>query len=139
MTPESMAALHARAMTVPRPWTATEIRGLLDTAGVFAVGDDAGFALGRVVLDEAELLTIAVDPERRRQGLGRRWLAAFEAEARSRGAALSHLEVAAGNATALGLYESAGYERAGRRKGYYAAPDGTRDDAILLRKPLAGA
>ena len=58
MTPEAMAALHARTMTTPRPWSREEFAALLGSPGVFAVGEPTGFALGRVVLDEAELLTL---------------------------------------------------------------------------------
>jgi GNAT superfamily N-acetyltransferase len=79
-----MAALHAAAMTVPRPWTEAEFAALLSTPGTFATGDATAFALGRAILDEAELLTIATHPGRRRRGLGRACLAAFEAEARAR-------------------------------------------------------
>lgn len=134
-----MAALHAAAMTTPRPWTEFEFTALLATPGTFAVTEAAGLALGRVVLDEAELLTLAVHPDRRRAGLGRRCLAAYEAEAERRGATVSHLEVAAGNGAAIALYEAAGYGLAGRRRGYYEAPDGRREDALLYRKTLGPA
>jgi [ribosomal protein S18]-alanine N-acetyltransferase len=131
-----MAALYAAAMTGSRPWSAAEIRALLAQPGTFAVGDASAFALGRVVLDEAELLALTTNPDRRRQGLGRARLAAFEAEARARGAHTAFLEVAADNLAALSLYDIAGYRRAGRRGGYYRRADGPAVDALLLRKPL---
>lgn len=139
MTPGQMAALHARAMTIPRPWTAREFADLLASQTVFFTGGPAGFALGRTVLDEAELLTLAVDPDRRREGLGRSCLAAFEAEARGRGAVSCHLEVAADNIAAASLYEGAGYVRTGVRQRYYAVPGSGAIDAHLYRKILAGA
>ena len=143
MTPAEMAALHAAAMTTPRPWSEAEFAALLAQPGVFvttgATGDAAAFALGRVVLDEAELLTIATHPDHRRRGLGRARLAAFEAEAAARGARTAHLEVAAGNAAALALYEGAGYARTGLRRGYYVAASGPAADAILLAKPLSAS
>lgn len=139
MTPDAMAALHARAMTTPRPWTGAEFGALLATPGTFAVGDDAGFALGRVVLDEAELLTLAVDPARWRQGIGRSRLAGFEQQAHALGAALAHLEVACHNLPAIALYTAAGWTEAGRRRGYYRTPDGGTEDALLFRKILAPA
>jgi ribosomal-protein-alanine N-acetyltransferase len=131
-----MAALHAAAMTLPRPWTAAEFTALLAAPGTFVVGDLAAFAAGRTVLDEAELLTLATHPLHRRQGLGRARLDAFEAEAAARGARTAHLEVAADNAPALALYEARGYRRVGLRRGYYRGPDGAAVDALLLRKSL---
>ncbi len=94
-----------------------------------------GFALGRVVLDEAELLTIAVAKHTRRQGLGRKCLTDFEAEAARLGARLAHLEVAATNEAALALYSKAGWQQTGMRRAYYKSPEG-RIDAILMQKTL---
>lgn len=137
MTPEQMAALHARAFAGGgRAWTASEFATLLGSPHVFAVGDACAFALGRVAADEAELLTIATDPAHRRAGLGRRALCAFERRARQRGAALAHLEVAADNRPALALYAAAGFAETGRRTGYYLRGAG-RVDAVLMRKFLS--
>jgi ribosomal-protein-alanine N-acetyltransferase len=137
VTPEDLAALHAACFTTPRPWSAAEFAALGDSPGVFLCGDETGFALGRVIAGEAELLTLAVHPAARRRGLGRRWLDAFEAAARSRAAADAFLEVAADNAAALRLYQRAGYTVAGRRKAYYTPPAGPRIDALVMRKTLA--
>jgi ribosomal-protein-alanine N-acetyltransferase len=134
-----MAALHAAAMTTPRPWSAAEFADLLATPGTFATGDERAFALGRVILDEAELLTIATHPEQRRRGLGRTMLAAFESEARDRGATIAHLEVAADNVPAIALYEAGGYRGTGLRRGYYRSADGARIDAVLMAKALPAA
>ena len=110
-----------------------EFAGLLESPLVFAVGDARAFALGRVIADEAELLTLACDPAYRRKGLGRARLAGFEAEARARGAVTAFLEVAADNLPAHALYEAADYAEVARRAGYYAL--GTVD-ALILRKAL---
>lgn len=134
-----MAALHAAAMTYPPPWNETDFAALLAAPGTFAVGDSRAFALGRVVVDEVELLTIATHPEHRRKGLARGTLAAFEAEALARGARTAHLEVAAGNTAARGLYEAAGYRQTGLRRGYYRLPEGGRMDALLMTKTLPAA
>lgn len=133
MTPETLAALHARAFAGQgRAWSAAEFAGLLAGPGVFVAGDSRALALGRVVAGEAELLTLATDPSCRREGRARACLATFEAAARARGAEAVFLEVAEDNAAALSLYERAGFSRMARRKGYYA---GGRD-AIVMRKPL---
>ncbi|MFD0978352.1 GNAT family N-acetyltransferase [Tropicimonas aquimaris] len=136
MTPDQLADLHASCFESPRPWSAMEFAQLLDSERVFLCSDEAGVALGRVVADEAELLTLAVAPEARRSGVGRELMARFEATASSRGACSAFLEVSAENAPAIALYETSGYLRAGQRRGYYAAPDGRRIDALLFSKSL---
>ena len=135
MTPEALARLHAAAAP-DRPWSAAEFRGLLISPAVFALGDDRAMALGRVVADEAELLTIATHPDHRRGGLARGLLSAFERTARWRGARRGFLEVSDDNRAARALYASAGWREAGLRRGYYPRPDGRRADALLLAKSL---
>ena len=137
MTPEALAALHARCFTLPRPWSAAEFSALLGGRGVFLLEEAHEFLLGRALAGEAELLTLAVAPEGRRLGLGRRLLAGFEAGAAARGATEAFLEVAADNVPALALYQGAGWAEAGRRRGYYRRADGPAVDAVILRKVLA--
>lgn len=136
MTPADLAALHARSFTTPRPWSEAEFAGFLASPLCFLCSEPSGFALGRVIADEAELLTIAVDPHARRTGAGRRLLQAFEAEAQTRGATTAFLEVASDNAPARGLYASGGWAESGLRKGYYHAPDGARIDAVVMCRSL---
>lgn len=141
MTPDALAALHRSCFTTPRPWSETEFAALLADPLVFMVAADApcyGFALGRAVAGEAELLTLAVLPALRRQGLGRSLLAAFEARAAEAGASDAFLEVASDNGAALALYQSAGWQRRGLRRGYYCHPDGASVDAVVMGKPLRG-
>ncbi|MXQ09636.1 GNAT family N-acetyltransferase [Alphaproteobacteria bacterium GH1-50] len=136
MTADELARIHTAAMTVPPPWSAVTFRGFLSFPGAILAFEAGGFALGRVIADEAELLTIAVHPEARRRGIARRCLAAFELEAPAKGASRAFLEVAASNAPARRLYEGFGYEEVGRRRGYYDRPDDDADDAILMAKDL---
>ena len=151
MTVQALAALHARAMTVPGPWSAEAIAGLLDTHGCFLVTiPDAGeadgahsppqpikaFAMGRIAAGEVELLTIAVDPSAQGQGVGRACLHKFEAECRNRQATDIFLEVAEQNAPALGLYRSEGFGEDGVRKAYYRVKGAPPVDAILMSKAL---
>ena len=126
-----MAALHAASITVPRPWTAAEFAVLLAAPGVFLLDEVDGLAVGRLVADEAELLTLAVRPDARRRGTGRRLLAAFEARAARGGAGRAFLEVAEDNGAARALYAGAGYGEVGRRPGYYGGAD-----ALVLAKGL---
>ena len=83
--------------------------------------------------EQADVQTIAVEPEFRGQGLGRRLMKRLIAEARVLAAAEMFLEVRADNPVAQRLYESLGFESIDRRKAYYQ-PDGV--DALVLRSPL---
>jgi ribosomal-protein-alanine N-acetyltransferase len=140
VTPEVLAALHARCFRTPKPWSAADFSGFLaDSLCFLLVEGDAGFLLGRAVAGEAELLTLAVAPDARRRGLGRKLVARFLYQARLRGADSAFLEVSAENAAAMALYESAGFAQSGRRSGYYRTPDGTRVDALVMHRELAAA
>ncbi|SLN22308.1 ribosomal-protein-alanine N-acetyltransferase [Roseovarius litorisediminis] len=137
MTPEQMAHLHARAFaSLGRAWSASEFADLLESPLCFGVGDARAFALGRVIGDDAELLTLATDPDHRRLGLARARLTAYETTAAERGATRTFLEVAQNNAAALALYLAAGYTETARRKNYYQTPDNSRVDALILQKQL---
>jgi len=138
MTPAALARLHALAFRTPPPWSAGAFADLLNGPGVFLLTADGGFLLARAVADEAEILTLAVDPARRRQGIARRLLADFDAGATARGAVRAFLEVAADNAPARALYLGAGWHQIGIRKGYVRRPDGPDIDALILtRDPSA--
>ena len=130
---EAMALLHAAAFPVPERWSAAAFATQLALPGVFGLLDErGGFALARVIADEAELLTIAVHPEARRLGLGRALLKAVLAEAARCGAETVFLEVAKANAPARALYAGLAFAPVGHRSGYYAS-----DDALVLRRVVA--
>lgn len=139
MRPAALAALHARCFTTPRPWSEAEFAELLESPHAFLVTAPGGFLLGRVIAGEAELLTVAVAPESRRRGTGRALLQAFAEAARARAAETAFLEVAEDNAPARALYRAAGWAEAGRRRGYYHAPDGRAVDALILTLPMGPA
>jgi len=136
VTPEDLSALHARCLAVPRPFSASEFSDLLTAPHNFLVTGGLGFALGRAVAGDAELLTLVVDPDQRRAGLGRRLLERFEAAAGQRDAVRAFLEVAANNVAARQLYLTAGYRESGLRRAYYRLPGGTPVDAIVMHKAL---
>ncbi len=136
---QALAALHARAFD--HPWLVTAIADLLAGEGVIGLmADDAtgplGFVLARVVASEAEILTIAVDPNHRRSGLGQTLLAAASDLATQQGGEALFLEVSIDNQAALALYEKAGFVRVGLRRGYYTGADGQTIDALVLRRNL---
>jgi len=132
MTADQMAALHALCFTTPRPWRADEFTDLLSATGCILVTRDEGFALGRAIAGEAELLTIAVHPDHRRKGIARDVLSEFLTKAAEQGAQNVFLEVAQPNHAAQALYQAAGFERIGQRKVYYKTPQGAHIDALIL-------
>jgi [ribosomal protein S18]-alanine N-acetyltransferase len=134
VTTADLARLHAACFTVPRPWTEAEILSLSAPPYGVLLQDGAGFLIGRIVAAEAEVLTLAVDPATRRQGIGARLVADFLEQARSRGAIDVFLEVAADNLPAQALYHAAGFAESGRRRGYYRQADGTPLDAIVMAR-----
>ncbi len=123
-------------------WTRSQCAGILPMAGVSLIiardphsDETLGFSLSRGVADEAELLLLAVVPERHRQGIGSRLLDDFMDGARARGAARVHLEVREGN-PAVAMYRAAGFCPVGRRRNYYRADDGRHYDALTLARTL---
>jgi len=129
----ALSAIHSRAFASDEFWDERIIAGQLSQPGVFGLLDErGGMLLARLGADEAEILTIAVVPERRQQGLGGALIQAAAAEARARGAVKLFLEVSTRNPAARGLYQQLGFAQVGRRKGYYA--DGS--DALVLSKDL---
>ena len=136
----AMAAAHVASFD--EPWGADEIAALLEGPGGFAqlvrdpqTGAVAAFILARAVADEAEVLTLAVDPAHRRAGVGRTLVEAAAVIAAAAGARALFLEVASDNDAALALYRSAGFARVGQRPGYYRRGAGAVD-ALVLRRDL---
>lgn len=137
--PEDLAAVLAveRASFGPAAWTETMFQAEFEReGGVFLVlerdGAVVGHAVGRLVIDEAEVLELAVHPGLRRLGLGALLLRTLEDALAAAGAATIWLEVRADNAAAKALYTGAGYAKTGLRRRYY--PDG--QDAVLMSRPL---
>ena len=91
-------------------------------------GKIVGYALGRVVADEAELLKICVLSEWRKQGIAEKMLVRLLGKMRENGAAACFLEVRSKNAPALALYEKLGFQKIALRRDYY--PD---DDAVVMK------
>jgi [ribosomal protein S18]-alanine N-acetyltransferase len=141
MTPDALAALHARCFTTPPPWSAASFATLLTDRNSFVATDplERAFVIGRVIAGEAELLTLATAPEARRSGLGRTLMARFDAEARAKGAKTAFLEVAEDNAPARILYSACGWVQTGRRPAYYVGENGAPVAALILCKSLVSA
>lgn len=113
-----LAALHEVTFRGGEVWDATSFADLLSMQGTEAVialinNNPAGFILSRTVLDETEILTLAVHPDFRRRGIGRFLVKNVLAKGKV------FLEVAVCNNPAVGLYEQCGFVKAGFRRGYY--------------------
>ena len=121
-------------------WTRGQCLGIMAMPGVWLVlaeldGAPAGFALSRIIADEAELLLLATLPQVRRRGVAGALLRAVEADAVASGAAALHLEVRSGN-DAIRLYTSAGFAKVGVRRDYYRGNGGQIFDAYTFRRDL---
>ena len=119
-----IAALHVRLFDPP--WDEDSIGRLIEhpaaAAFVAQVREPkavAGFVIGQIAADQAEILSIGVAPEWQRRGIARQMVEGL------------FLEVAADNTAALRLYEGLGFAVAARRKGYYDRPGGAPVDALI--------
>jgi len=134
-----LADLHDAAFSPQgdRSWSAGEFRQLVESPGIevfFAHQGDRplGFMMVRTICDEAELISIGVDPACRKRGVGGRLLdAAIQALASAKVGSF-FLEVREDNAPAIRLYESRGFRQSGRRPEYYQTQSGSRVDALCL-------
>ncbi len=131
----ALAALHATSFPEPERWDARAIAAQLTLPGTIAlITPPAGMILLRALAGEAEILTLAIAPPYRRQGLARALLAVAITAAREHRASRLYLEVAARNLAARALYDAAGFRPAGRRARYYA----NGDDALIMARDLGG-
>jgi ribosomal-protein-alanine N-acetyltransferase len=96
----------------------------------------SGFALMRIAADECELLSLAVAPEHRGNGVGTMLLQGAMEQARRSGAAKLFLEVAEDNVVARNLYHRHGLVPVGRRPDYYRRKDGTSAAAVTMSRDL---
>lgn len=120
------------------PWSersfASELENPLSLWLVALDGDTvAGYIGSQTVLDEADIMNVAVHPDYRRQRIADSLLSAMERRLAENGVRILALEVRASNAPAIALYEKRGYAQAGLRKNYYFHP---REDALILKKNL---
>lgn len=96
-------------------------------------GQVLGFCILQPVLDEANLLLMAIDPSQQGQGLGYELLSQ-SLEMLQNNPLQIFLEVRQSNIAAIKLYEKADFHQIDLRKNYYPKPDGTREHAIIMVK-----
>ena len=112
----------------------SEYENLLKDPLTVITQDAYGFAIGRLIDDEAELLMIAIVQERQGLGNGKQHLQLFEAIVTRKGAKFCFLEVSESNINARALYQAQNFKEIGRLKAYYQIHENHRMDAIIMRK-----
>lgn len=90
-----------------------------------------GYVGSQTVLDETDMMNIAVHPDYRRRGVAAALIVELIHQLREQGSRILRLEVRESNAPAIALYESLGFTWLGLRKNYYRNP---KESAIILGK-----
>ncbi|MCQ2568659.1 MAG: ribosomal protein S18-alanine N-acetyltransferase [Alphaproteobacteria bacterium] len=124
---EKLSNLHQKCFP-NHPWSADDFRDLKNS-GCEIIMSENGFIVYRIAVDEAEIITIGVNPETRRNGIASAMIGIIEKTLKNQGVKKIFLEVASNNEPAKRLYESMGFKMVGLRPKYY---DGV--DAILMAK-----
>lgn len=133
---EEICALEPRCYS--HPWSSDLIRSEFEKEISFRPALERGdrviaYSFNYIVVDELHVLNLAVIPEERRNGIGRRLFAELLAGAFDRGARHATLEVRQSNHVAQRLYSSFGFELAGMRRHYYRD---NSEHALVLERPL---
>ena len=139
---ENMTAAHVSQIAALEklcfsdPWSEksieTELSCRLSVWLVALEGEQVvGYVGSQTVIDESDMMNIAVHPDFRRRGIAEALVAELEAALRQRGSRALTLEVRDSNAPAIALYEKLGFAQVGLRKNYYRNP---KEDARILRK-----
>lgn len=139
-----LAMLHANAFETP--WSPAALRSELAKSanfGLALMAPDAperimSFVLFQRVLQDAEMLTLATDPDRRQQGHASALLKTAFFHLTQRGITRCLLDVAADNDAAIGFYKSLGFRQEGLRKSYYRRDGAAPVDAVLMGREMTG-
>ena len=142
MTIEQMTSAHVsqiaelEKLCFSDPWSEksieTELTCRLSLWFVALEGERVvGYVGSQTVIDESDMMNIAVHPDFRRKGIAEALIATLEEALREKGSLALTLEVRASNVPAISLYEKLGFVQAGIRKNYYRNP---KEDARILRK-----
>jgi ribosomal-protein-alanine N-acetyltransferase len=128
-----LAAIHADCFTGTDAWPQSAFAALLTTPAMAGLLDPrGGFVVFRHAADTADVVTLAVTPAARRQGIAAALLTQAMAQLHSAGVRELLLEVAATNAPATALYATLGFQTVGHRPAYYT----NGADALVLRRAL---
>ena len=137
MKPEHVAQIaQLEKLCFSDPWSERSIASELDNplaCWLVALEGDtvAGYIGSQTVMDETDMMNVAVHPDYRRRGIAEALVTALVEVLRQKGSRCLTLEVRASNEAAKALYEKLGFSQIGRRPKYYRNP---REDALILRK-----
>lgn len=134
---ETVARLEEICFSIP--WSNNAIEEAFDNELYrFVAAEENGVVVGyanfRIVADEGEIERVAVHPDFRRRGYGRKLMEAMVEYSRRKGVRDMTLDVRVNNEKAINLYESCGFVEEGRRKDYYREP--TEDAIIMWRRDI---
>ena len=118
------------------PWSENSVASeLSDRLCLWLVAEEDGVVCGYVgsqtVLDETDMMNIAVRPDCRRRGIAAALIGELVSQLKERGSHILRLEVRQSNGPAIALYETMGFTQLGLRKNYYRNP---RENALILGK-----
>ncbi len=139
MTEEHVPQVAAlEAICFRDPWSEASVRSELTnplSLWLVAVEDDAvaGYIGSQTVMDESDMMNVAVHPDHRRRGIAESLVTALCDALKQKGSSSLTLEVRSSNLGAIALYEKLGFTQVGLRKNYYRNP---KEDALILRKIL---
>ncbi len=130
----AVAALEKECFSAP--WSEKSLMSELDNPlSMWLVAREgealAGYIGAQAVLDEADMMNLAVAPQYRQHGIGTALVRALIDALRERGVRTLTLEVRASNEAAIRVYAALGFVQVGRRRNYYEKP---KEDALILRK-----
>lgn len=135
-----LTRIHAEAFA--NYWNPSDFNDFFAVGGTHALlaeidHEPAGLVVVRVSGTQADIITIAIRPPFRRQGIARALMEQAIEIAKELGATDMFLDVEDGNTPALGLYESLGFSHLSRRKLYYRQKNGSYTDALVMCKKFA--
>ena len=118
------------------PWSEASITSELENPlSLWLIAEEDGAVCGYVgsqtVLDETDMMNIAVHPDCRRKGIAAALITELVSRLKARGSRVLRLEVRESNFSAIALYEALGFTQLGLRKNYYRNP---KENALILGK-----
>lgn len=118
------------------PWSENSVASELENPlSLWLIAEEDGAVCGYVgsqtVLDETDMMNIAVHPDFRRKGIAAALITELVSRLKARGSRVLRLEVRESNFSAIALYEALGFTQLGLRKNYYRNP---KENALILGK-----
>lgn len=132
---DECAAIHNAAFSVSgaRGWTADEIESLFKRETTFLLKTSHGFLLADLIIDEVEILTVAVLPDHQGRKIGRTLMTKLDDICACRKVNKLMLEVAIDNISAIRLYKAFNFQQITIRERYFKRVNGSADAVIMTK------